>query len=187
MSVTPTPLRRPESKPGPESNAILKYIAQKQRLSVYPAELRAQARVDEMIGWFSTNFRAYHCILGVYPQMLPALGHLAPQTRADMAGLSAYGSKRHLTFLDANGPASEVLNSPTRVRKETKSQPRLAFLLWGGSVARPRPTQNGSSQEPSDCASAETIPRPSHWDGGPTPARRSSAALVGGAKSPRWA
>jgi glutathione S-transferase len=84
----------------PESSAILKYIAQKHELALYPTDLRAQARVDEMLGWFSTNFRAYHCILGVYPQMLPALAHLAPATRADMAALSAYGSKRHLTVLD---------------------------------------------------------------------------------------
>jgi len=84
----------------PESNAILKYIAQKLELALYPTDLRAQARVDEMLGWFSTNFRAYHCILGVYPTMLPALAHLAPQTRADMAALSAYGSRRHLTVLD---------------------------------------------------------------------------------------
>ena len=91
-----------------ESNAILKYLAVRYGLPVYPADFRVQIRVDEMLAWFSTNFRGFHCMLGTYPQMLPSLGWLNPATKADMAALGALGSKRYLTVLDwqleRNGP-----------------------------------------------------------------------------------
>lgn len=83
-----------------ESNAILKYVATKHGLAIYPSELEAQARVDEMLFWFATNFRLYHCAFGVYPKMLPALAHLSPATQTDLEGLGAYGSQRYLSFLD---------------------------------------------------------------------------------------
>ena len=83
-----------------ECNAILKYVALKHRLPVYPAGLAAQARVDEMLSWFTTDFRTFHCAFGVYPRMLPALAHLDPATRADLAALAAKGSQRYLTALD---------------------------------------------------------------------------------------
>jgi glutathione S-transferase len=52
-----------------ESNAILKYVALRHQLPVYPADFTAQARIDEMLSWFTTNFRLYHCAFGVYPRM----------------------------------------------------------------------------------------------------------------------
>src|SRR5262245_5454840 len=38
-----------------ESTAILMYLARKHASRLYPNELRAQARVDELLSWFGTN------------------------------------------------------------------------------------------------------------------------------------
>lgn len=91
-----------------ESSAILKYLARKYDLPVYPDDLRDQIRVDEMVSWFTTNFRGYHCIFGTYPKMISAMAGLSPMTKAEMAAMGAYGSQRYLTVLDKmlaeNGP-----------------------------------------------------------------------------------
>jgi glutathione S-transferase len=84
-----------------ESNAILKYVAQKLGLSVYPSERQAQARVDEMLAWFSTNFITYHGFFGAYQTMFAPIYNVSRGTRDDLSRLSAGGSKRYLTFLDA--------------------------------------------------------------------------------------
>ncbi|MBC2834039.1 glutathione S-transferase family protein [Paragemmobacter straminiformis] len=83
-----------------ESSAILKHLALRFDLAVYPTDPRAQILVDEMVSWFSTNFWAYHCILGTYPRMLPALGWLNPITLNEISMLAAHGSARYLTVLD---------------------------------------------------------------------------------------
>lgn len=83
-----------------ESNAILKYLSVRFNLPVYPRELQAQIRVDEMLARFISNFNAYHGICGTYPRMLPQLAWLNEVTKADMAALGAYGSGRYLTVLD---------------------------------------------------------------------------------------
>lgn len=83
-----------------ESSVILKYLAVRFGLALYPTELKAQIRVDEMLDWFTTNLRTFHGVLGTYPRMLPALDWLNPITRAEMAALGAHGSQRYLTVLD---------------------------------------------------------------------------------------
>ena len=83
-----------------EGGAILKYLAHKHGLPVYPGSFEEQIRVDEMLSWFTTNFWAYHCILGTYPQMIPELAGLSPVTRSEMAALGAHGSQRYLSVLD---------------------------------------------------------------------------------------
>jgi glutathione S-transferase len=83
-----------------QSNAILKYLAVRLQLPVYPARLQDQARVDEMTTWFTTTFSLFHCAFGVFPRMLPELSHLAAATAADMESLGAYGSQRYLSVLE---------------------------------------------------------------------------------------
>jgi glutathione S-transferase len=54
-----------------ESSAILKYLADKVGSAAYPKDLRARARVNEMMDWFNTGFYrelGYHLI---YPQLFP--------------------------------------------------------------------------------------------------------------------
>ncbi len=50
-----------------ESAAILKYLARKTGSETYPAEPRAQAKVDEALSWFSTNLHEYFCLFTIYP------------------------------------------------------------------------------------------------------------------------
>lgn len=83
-----------------ESTVILKHLATRFGLPLYPADLRAQLAVDEMVSWFTTNFWAYHCVLGTYPRMLPALAWLNPVTQQELALLGSHGSRRYLTVLD---------------------------------------------------------------------------------------
>lgn len=91
-----------------ESSAILKYLSLRFDLPLYPTDLKSQVRVDEMTAWFTTNFRAYHGMLGTYPRMLPALAWLSPVTREELSSLGGYGSQRYLTVLNqrlaAQGP-----------------------------------------------------------------------------------
>ena len=54
-----------------ESSAILKYLADKVGSAAYPKDLRARARVNEMMDWFNTGFYrelGYHL---TYPQLFP--------------------------------------------------------------------------------------------------------------------
>lgn len=50
-----------------ESSAILKYLAQKIGSPAYPAEPKAQAKVDEALAWFATNLHEYFCLFTIYP------------------------------------------------------------------------------------------------------------------------
>lgn len=55
-----------------ESSAILKYLADKVGSAAYPKELRARARVNEMMDWLNTGFYrelGYHLIC---PQLFPS-------------------------------------------------------------------------------------------------------------------
>jgi len=55
-----------------ESSAILKYLADKVGSAAYPKDLRARARVNEMMDWLNTGFYrelGYHLI---YPQLFPS-------------------------------------------------------------------------------------------------------------------
>jgi glutathione S-transferase len=54
-----------------ESSAILKYIASKHRLPEYPTELKARARVDEVMDWFNTQFYRDFAYGLLYPQVFP--------------------------------------------------------------------------------------------------------------------
>lgn len=54
-----------------EASAILRYLAVKTKSSLYPEELRARARVDELIAWFEANFYKDFGFGYVYPQLFP--------------------------------------------------------------------------------------------------------------------
>lgn len=70
-----------------ESAAILKYLARKCGSAAYPADLEAQARVDEAVSWLSTQFHEYFCLMTCYPVMGVPHG----MDPALMQGLMAYG------------------------------------------------------------------------------------------------
>jgi glutathione S-transferase len=54
-----------------ESSAILKYLAAKAKLPEYPTELKARARVDEVMDWFNTQFYRDFGYGLLYPQVFP--------------------------------------------------------------------------------------------------------------------
>lgn len=54
-----------------ESSAILRYLARKSESPLYPNELRARARVDELMAWFEANLHKDFGFQYVYPQFLP--------------------------------------------------------------------------------------------------------------------
>jgi glutathione S-transferase len=54
-----------------ESSAILKYLAEKTGSPTYPKELRARARVNEVMDWVNTQFCRDVAYGLVYPQIVP--------------------------------------------------------------------------------------------------------------------
>ncbi len=54
-----------------ESSAIMRYLARINNSSLYPAEPRRAARVDELIAWFESNFYKDFGYQYIYPQLMP--------------------------------------------------------------------------------------------------------------------
>ncbi len=52
-----------------ESSAIMKYLADKFDLALYPKGLRERAKVNEMMDWFNTGFYRDYAYNVVYPQI----------------------------------------------------------------------------------------------------------------------
>src|ERR1700761_4727334 len=68
-----------------ESSAILKYIADKFDSTAYPKELKARAKVNEMMDWFNTSFSRNYCYGLVYAQIMPAVyGGRSDESRAEL-------------------------------------------------------------------------------------------------------
>jgi glutathione S-transferase len=83
-----------------ESTAIMKYIADKTGSASYPRELRARARVDEMMSWFSTNI--FHDIghSFVYPQLFPIYRGRSDEAQAAMLERGRSNTQRWLALLN---------------------------------------------------------------------------------------
>ena len=54
-----------------ESSAIMKYLADKFDLPSYPKDLKARAKVNELMDWFNTGFYRDYAYNVVYPQIYP--------------------------------------------------------------------------------------------------------------------
>ena len=54
-----------------ESSAILKYLADKIGSPAYPKDLKARAKVNEMMDWLNTNFYRDWGYGLAYPQLFP--------------------------------------------------------------------------------------------------------------------
>lgn len=95
-----------------ESSAILKYLAERYDSSAYPKELRARARVNELMDWTNTQLCRDLAYGLVYPQIFPT--HKRPSDE-QQKGTLAWGKERAkawLTVLDQNiiGPKSRYLS-----------------------------------------------------------------------------
>ena len=74
-----------------EGSAILKYLADKAGSPAYPKDLRARARVNEMMDWVNTQLCRELAYGLVYPQILPH--HKRPTDEVQKATL-AWGKER---------------------------------------------------------------------------------------------
>ena len=74
-----------------ESSAILKYLADRIDSPAYPKDLRARARVNEMMDWINTQLCRDLAYGTVYPQVCP--GHKRPNEQAQQATV-AWGQER---------------------------------------------------------------------------------------------
>jgi len=94
-----------------ESSAILKYLADKAGSPAYPNDLKARARVHEMMDWFYANFYKDSAYGLIYPQTFP---HHKRPSDAVQAGTLEWGKQRTqawLKILDENliGPRKAYL------------------------------------------------------------------------------
>jgi glutathione S-transferase len=79
-----------------ESSAILKYLADRFDLPEYPKELKARARVNEVMDWFLTQLYPQYGYGMIYPQLFP---HHKRQNDATQAGTIEWGHKNSQRWL----------------------------------------------------------------------------------------
>lgn len=79
-----------------ESSAILKYLADKAGSAAYPKDLKARARVNEMMDWFNANSYRDLAYGLVYPQTFP---HHKRPSDALQAGTLEWGRQKTEAWL----------------------------------------------------------------------------------------
>jgi glutathione S-transferase len=82
-----------------ESTAILRYLADKAGSAAFPTDRKARAKVDEALGWFSTNLHEYFCLFTIYPSFGIPHG-IDPDLASGMIAFGTIHSPRWLTVLD---------------------------------------------------------------------------------------
>ena len=73
-----------------EGSAILKYLADKYDLPVYPKDLKQRAKVNEIIDWLNTQFYRDFGYGLIYPQLFP---HHKRRSDEAHAGAIAWGQQ----------------------------------------------------------------------------------------------
>jgi glutathione S-transferase len=79
-----------------ESSAILKYLADKFELPVYPKDLEARAKVNEIMDWFNSNFYRDWGYNLCYPQLFPH--HKRPSEEGHTVAI-AWGAEKSAFWL----------------------------------------------------------------------------------------
>ena len=79
-----------------ESSAILKYLADKTGSSAYPKDLKARAKVNEMMDWINTNFYREWGYNLAYPQIFP---HIKRNDERVQAGTLEWGKAQSAKWL----------------------------------------------------------------------------------------
>jgi glutathione S-transferase len=80
-----------------ESSAILKYLADKIGSPAYPKDLKARARVNEVMDWINVNFYRDFGYGLVYPQVFP---HLKRRSEEAHAGTIDWGKQNAQKWLE---------------------------------------------------------------------------------------
>jgi glutathione S-transferase len=83
-----------------ESSAILKYLADKIGSSAYPTDLKARAKVNEMMDWINTNFYREWGYNLCYPQLFPHVKRRSDEAQAATLEWGKENSKRWLKILN---------------------------------------------------------------------------------------
>jgi glutathione S-transferase len=94
-----------------ESAAIIRYLADKAGSPAYPKDLKARARVNEMMDWFNSNFYKDFGYGLIYPQTFP---HHKRPSDAIQAGTLDWGKQKACDWLkildqDLIGPKKAYL------------------------------------------------------------------------------
>ncbi|HET7848556.1 MAG TPA: glutathione S-transferase family protein [Pseudolabrys sp.] len=94
-----------------ESSAILKYLADKTGSPAYPKELKARAKVNEMMDWINTNFYREWGYNLCYPQLFPNFRRRSEEAQAATLEWGNEQSKRWLKVLNDHwiGPRKRYL------------------------------------------------------------------------------
>ena len=79
-----------------ESAAILRYLAEKSGSPTYPKDLKARARVNEVMDWFNSNFYRDWGYGLIYPQLLP---HLKREDAKVQEAVVAWGKDKSQAWL----------------------------------------------------------------------------------------
>ncbi len=83
-----------------ESSAILKYLADKIGSPAYPKDLKARAKVNEMMDWINTNFYREWGYNLCYPQLFPHLKRRSDEAQQATLEFGRENSKRWLKLLN---------------------------------------------------------------------------------------
>jgi glutathione S-transferase len=83
-----------------ESSAILKYLADTIGSPAYPKDLKARAKVNEMMDWINTNFYREWGYNLCYPQLFPHVKRRSDEAQAATLELGKENSKRWLKILN---------------------------------------------------------------------------------------
>jgi glutathione S-transferase len=83
-----------------ESSAILKYLADKIDSPAYPKDLKARAKVNEMMDWINTNFYREWGYNLCYPQLFPHLKRRSEEAQAATIEFGQQNARRWLKILN---------------------------------------------------------------------------------------
>jgi glutathione S-transferase len=83
-----------------ESSAILKYLADKIGSPAYPKDLKARAKVNEMMDWINTNFYRDWGYNLCYPQLFPHLKRRSDEAQTATLEMGRDNAKRWLALLN---------------------------------------------------------------------------------------
>ncbi|HML06649.1 MAG TPA: glutathione S-transferase family protein [Xanthobacteraceae bacterium] len=94
-----------------ESSAILKYLADKIGSPAYPKDLKARAKVNEVMDWINTNFYRDWAYNLCYPQVFPNNKRRSDEAQAATIELGQKNSRRWLKVLNDHfiGPTNQYL------------------------------------------------------------------------------
>jgi glutathione S-transferase len=98
-----------------ESSAILKYLAEKFDLPEYPKDLKARAKVNEVMDWINTNFYREWAYGLCYPQLFPHMKRRSDEAHASTLEWGKEQTKRWLPVLNDHflGPNNQYLTGNT--------------------------------------------------------------------------